>query len=261
MTNVLYGEAMKSLKMVSAIILGFIVGFAAPTLGVGYQKKLPEPYGNDRQLLRLASAEEFPVYKPRRPSPPPLAPRGRVGSGVRGGGGEGSLILPLAPDHLGFTIEEQPSLYWFLSQDTSSALVFTLRDDRSISPIIETRLPSPLAQAGVHRISLKDLGIKLEVDVPYKWYVTLLQGPEASSRDIVAGGTIERMPFVDWLSLCQGKGDAVSRYAECGIWYNAIAAISEQIEALPNDAGLRCKRASLLKQVNLSEIAKYDCKE
>jgi hypothetical protein len=251
---------MKSLKTMAAIILGLIVGILAPALVAGYQKKLPDSYGNERQLLRLVSVEDFPVYKPRRPSPPHLAPRGRVGSGVRGGGGEGSPILPLAPDHVGFTIEEQPSLYWFLSQETSSAIEFTLRDDRSISPIIETRLPSP-AQPGVHRISLKDLGIKLEIEVQYKWYVTLLQGPEASSKDIVAGGTIERMSYIDWLSLCQGKGDTVNRFAECGIWYNAIAAISEQIEASPNDFRLRCTRASLLKQVKLSEIAKYDCKE
>jgi hypothetical protein len=251
---------MKSLKRMAAIILGLIVGISVPALVAGYQKKVPDSYGDDRQLLRLVSVEDFPVYKPRRPSPPPLAPRGRVGSGVRGGDGEGSPLLPLAPDHVGFTIEEQPSLYWFLSQETSSALEFTLRDDRSISPIIEIRLPSP-AQAGVHRTSLKDLGIKLEVEVQYKWYVTLLQGPEASSKDIVAGGTIERMSFVDWLSLCQGKEKTVNGFAECGIWYNAIASISEQIEASPHDAGLRCKRASLLKQVKLSEIAKYECKE
>src|SRR5712692_2923195 len=134
----LCGEAMKSLKRMAAIILGLIVGIAAPALVAGYQKKVPDSYGNDRQLLRLVSVEDFPVYKPRRPSPPPLAPRGRVGSGVRGGGGEGSPLLPLAPDHVGFTIEEQPSLYWFLSQETSLVLEFTLRDDRSISPIIET---------------------------------------------------------------------------------------------------------------------------
>ena len=55
--------------------------------------------------------------------------------------------------------------------------------------------------------------------------------------------------------------DKVYRYAAAGIWYDAIKAISEQIEASPDDISLRCKRAFLLKQVNLSEIAKYDCKE
>jgi len=253
---------MKSLKTMAAIILGLIVGISVPALVAGYQEKVPDSYGNERQLLRLVSVEDFPVYKPRRPSPPPLAPRGRVGSGVRGGGGEGSPLLPLAPDHVGFTIEEQPSLYWFLSQETSLVLVFTLRDDRSISPIIETRLPSP-AQAGVHRTSLKDLGIKLEVGVQYKWYVTLLQGPEASSKDIVAGGAIERLDLIDALPHLDvtKTEDKVYRYAKAGIWYDAIRAISEQIEASPKDASLRCKRASLLKQVELSEIAKYECKE
>lgn len=253
---------MRSLKMVAAIILGLLVGIPDPAPGAGFDKKLPYPDNSDKGLLRLVSVEEFPVYKPRRPSPPPLAPRGRVGSGVRGGGGEGSPILPLAPDHIGFTIEEQPAFYWFLSQDTSSVLEFTLRDDRAITPVIEIRLQSP-AQAGVHRTSLKDLGVRLEVGVQYKWYVTLLQGQEASSKDIVAGGTIERLDLIEALPHLEvpKTEDKVYRYAAAGIWYDAIKAISEQIEVFPNDAGLRCKRARLLKQVNLSEIAKYDCKE
>jgi hypothetical protein len=246
--------------MVAAIILGLVIGIPAPA--AGYQKELPDSYGHERQLFKLVSVEDFPVYKPRRPSPPPLAPRGRVGSGVRGGGGEGSPLLPLAPDHVGFTIEEQPSFYWFLSHDTSSALEFTLRDDRAVKPVVEIRLQSP-AQAGVHRTSLKDLGIKLAVGVQYKWYVTLLQGQEASSKDIVAGGTIERLDLIEALPHLEvpKTEDKVHRFAAAGIWYDAIRAISEQIEASPNDAGLRCKRAHLLKQVNLSEIAKYECKE
>jgi hypothetical protein len=99
--------------------------------------------------------------------------------------------------------------------------------------------------------------------VQYKWYVTLLQGPEASSKDIVAGGVIERLDLLEALPHLDvtKTEDKVRRYAEAGIWYDAIRAISEQIEASPNDVRLRCKRASLLKQVKLSEIAKYDCKE
>ena len=69
-TNVLRGEAMRSLKIMAAIILGLLVGFPAPALVAGYQKKLPDSYDDDRQLLRLTAVEDFPVYKPRRPSPP-----------------------------------------------------------------------------------------------------------------------------------------------------------------------------------------------
>jgi len=243
---------MKSLKAVAAILLVLVVGIPNPAPVAGFEQG----------LLRLVAVEEAPIYIPRRPVPPPIASRGRVGSGVRGGGGEGSPLLPLAPDHVGFTIEERPSLYWYLSQGTSSVLIFTLRDDRSITPLIETKLQSP-AQTGVHRISLKDLGIALEVGVQYRWYVTMQEGAEASSKDIVAGGAIERLDLLEALPHLEvpKTEDKVYRLAAAGIWYDAIRLISELIEASPNDPSLRCKRARLLRDGNLQEIAKYDCKE
>ena len=196
-----------------------------------------------------------PVYKPLKRS----IPRGRVGGGIRGG--DAPAIYVLAPDHVGLTKDEQPSLFWYLSKPTSLPLEFTLIDTRAVKPILETRLKPPV-QAGVQRISLKDFGLKLEPSVQYKWFVTMVLGPEASSKDIVAGGTIERITFVELLSLCQSKnGEAVFRYAECGLWYDAIATISEMIEKTPDDRTLRKQRASLLQQVGLWEVARYDSQD
>jgi hypothetical protein len=253
---------MKSLKIAAVIALGFTLGMPPPAPTAGYQSNKPFPQGSNAQVRKLAAVEERPVYKPWRPGPPPIAPRGRVGSGVRGGGGEGALLLPLAPDHVGFTTEEQPSLYWYLAETTSSALEFTLRDDRTIKPVIETRIVSP-AQPGVQRVSLKDLGVKLEAGVQYRWFVTLIQGAETSSRDMVAGGIIERVELLEALPHLEAikTEDKVSRYALAGFWYDAIKEASNQIEQSPNDQRLRCKRAFLLKQIALSEIAKRDCKE
>ena len=53
-------------------------------------------------------------------------------------------------------------------------------------------------------------------------------------------------------------GQAVFRYAEAGLWYDAIATISEMIEKTPDDRKLRKQRASLLQQVGLWEVARYD---
>jgi len=116
----------------------------------------------------------------------------------------------------------------------------------------------------VQRISLKDLGIKLEPGVQYKWFVTLQVGAEASSKDVVAGGTIERIPFIEALSIhlsSTKNGEDVFRYAEAGLWYDAIATISEMIDKAPDDRMLRKQRASLLQQVGLWEVARYDNQE
>ena len=50
-------------------------------------------------------------------------------------------------------------------------------------------------------------------------------------------------------------------YAESGIWYDTIMALSELIEANPNDMVLRRQRAALLEQVGLSQVAQYELKQ
>jgi regulator of sirC expression with transglutaminase-like and TPR domain len=49
-------------------------------------------------------------------------------------------------------------------------------------------------------------------------------------------------------------------YAQNGLWYDAVAAVSELIESSPKDCALRRKRAFLLQQVGLPQIADYDLK-
>ena len=97
--------------------------------------------------------------------------------------------------------------------------------------------------------------------MPYQWFVTLVLDPNQRSKDIIAGGTIERIEFPAALrgKLAQaGKAKAPHIYAEAGLWYDALTAISELIDATPNDTVLRNQRAALLEQVGLPEIAGYD---
>ena len=47
-------------------------------------------------------------------------------------------------------------------------------------------------------------------------------------------------------------------YAEAGFWYDAIATLSEQIDANPADRDLREQRAALLEQVGLKAAAAYE---
>jgi len=184
-----------------------------------------------------------------------------VGGGIRGG--DAPAIYVLVPDHVGLTKDEQPSLYWYLSKTTTLPLVFTLLDTRAIKPMLETPLKPP-TQSGVQRISLKDkdFGVKFEPGVQYKWYVTMALGPESSSRDIVAGGTIEHISLSEKIILCEGlNGNTVNDLAKCGLWYDAIAMISEMIDQAPDDRKLRKQRASLLQQVGLWEVAKNDSQD
>jgi hypothetical protein len=106
----------------------------------------------------------------------------------------------------------------------------------------------------MHRVRLADYGVRLEAGVVYRWFVAVVPDEGRRSRDILAGGTIERVEIGDELraKLAQaGNADLPFLYAEAGLWYDALAAISDLIEATPHDPELRTQRASLLTQVGL----------
>jgi hypothetical protein len=164
----------------------------------------------------------------------------------------------LAPDHTGLTAQEQPALYWYLSKPTTYPIEFTLRDDRAIQPLIEKRLKGPI-QPGLQRVRLADYGIRLSPGVPYRWFVALVVDPDNRSRDILSGGTIERIALPEALrtKLARaGKTRAPLVYAEAGLWYDALSTVSDLIDAAPSDSMPRQQRAALLEQVGLSDIAK-----
>ncbi len=220
------------------------------------QKGKPMQQGVASQGEQPTPALGMPEYKP----PPRGAPGDRVGGGSRGTEDDLPMLYVLAPDHIGLTVQEQPSLYWYLSKSTTYPVEVTIIDDQAIQPLIETRIRPPV-QPGVQRVRLADYGVHLSPGMRYKWFVAVVVNPDSRSRDRLAGGTLERveLPEVLRAKLAQaGKPKAPHLYAEAGLWYDAVTAISDLIEAAPQDMVLRKQRASLLEQVDLPEIAGYD---
>ncbi|HEY3067424.1 MAG TPA: DUF928 domain-containing protein [Methylomirabilota bacterium] len=203
--------------------------------------------------IRLAQATtSVPVYKP------PLrgAPGGRVGGGTRGAGRELFVLTVLAPDHTGLTVQEQPSLRWFVSNKTPYPVEFTVMDPRATQPLVEHRIPAPI-EAGLHTIRLADHNVRLAPGVAYRWFVAIVPDASRRSRDILAGGTIERVEPSEELraKLARAsKADVPFVYAEAGVWYDAFTAISELIDTSPGNADLKKQRAALMSQVGLPEI-------
>jgi hypothetical protein len=194
-------------------------------------------------------AADAPVYKP----PSRGAPGGRVGGGTRGPQGNFFVLSVLAPDHSAFTTSEQPSLYWFISGSTSLPVELTVMDPQGVQPILETRVPAPV-KPGVQRLRLADYNVRLSPGVAYRWFVAVVPDADRRSKDILAGGAIERVETPEELKakLAQtAKKDQPSVYAEAGIWYDALGTISDLIEAAPQDQDLRKQRTAMLAQVGL----------
>ena len=111
---------------------------------------------------------------------------------------------------------------------------------------------------GVHRVRLADYGVRLAPGVAYQWSVAVIPDAARRSRDILASGSIERVePAGELGPKLAGavKGDLAARYAEAGIWYDALEAVSDQVESSPGDTTSQRYRAALLKQIGLPEIA------
>jgi hypothetical protein len=201
-----------------------------------------------------AKSAALPLYKP------PLrgAPGGRVGGGTRGMPGRDIFVLAvLAPDHTGLTTTEQPSLFWFISAATSLPVELTISDPNKVEPVLEARVP-PAVERGVHRLRLADFGVRLAPGVTYQWSVTVVPDPARRSRDILASGMIQRVePSVELASRQAAAPDldAVRLYAENGLWYDALDAVSQLMESAPGDQMARRYRAALLQQVGLGELS------
>lgn len=224
---------------------GPISGWASENPKAVKHKQLSEASKPPKQIA-------MPVYKP----PFRGAPAVRVGAGTRGADDSMWVLAALAPEHAGLTINAQPAFYWYISRDTNHVIEFTVIDDESLELLLEKQYTAPL-KAGVYCLRLAEHGIHLSPGRMYKWFVSLVLDPDRRSKDITAGGGVKRIhpPEVLQKKLDQADNAYIPNiFAEAGIWYDTLAALSEMIDAAPDNVELRRQRASLLEQVGLPKI-------
>jgi hypothetical protein len=189
------------------------------------------------------------------------APATRVGGGTRGAAEATFALSVLAPDHTGYTVREKPTIYWYVSKAiTTSPVELTVTAPDEIEPLLELILKPPVKE-GIHALRLADHGVALKPEVEYEWFVTVVTNPDERSKDILAGGSIQRVATSESVrTKLDEVGEAMwpAVYAQSGLWYDAVDEISRLIYANPADGGLREQRASLLAQAGLAQAAAYD---
>ena len=216
---------------------------------------LPLPVAVGAENTATTTAATGFVYKP----PMRGAPASRVGGGSRGGSVGDFVLNVLAPDHTGVTTQAQPTLYWYASGPSIAKLEVTVIADAAELPVLSQNIN--LASGGVQSFDLAKHGVILKPDTEYEWYVSVVPDPNQRSQDITSGGTIRRVSpdaAVQARVAAVGERQAPMIYAEAGLWYDAIEALSHLIELHPGDAGLHAQRAALLDQVGLPAAASYD---
>ena len=218
----------------------------------GAQAELP----NEGGTVTLPVQPRSPrlIYKPPKPGKPART----VGGGSRGSSDRIPKLFAVTPEHVGLTVSERPSLFWFLDRVPEAVQVeFALLDEDSIEPLLETTLAAP-ERAGIQRIRLTDYGVALAAGREYEWSVTLILDPDKRSRDVMATGWIDRIEPSGQLTRRLENGDPAATaavYADEGLWYDSFAALSDQIDRNPGDEILQHQRADVLRQVGLDEAA------
>ncbi len=173
---------------------------------------------------------------------------------VRSAGGTSSLeVYALGPDHVGWTSSTSPTLYYWLSEPTSLPIEITVADDVSIEPLVEFQRGGPQA-AGLHAVSLEDLGVELQAGVVYRWQAAAVVDAARRSRDVRASAALvfqERTPAqqVKWEEA--ELAAQAHLLAEQGYWYDAFRQLSDWTEAGLDVEGVEKARSDLLEQVEI----------
>lgn len=200
---------------------------------------------NPVDVAALGAAGVLPSY---------VAPSGasagmrRSSSAVRGATDAPHLVA-LAPDHVGRTGSAEPTLFFHLDRRAEAPIEITISDPAETEPLVGLTLAPPRA-AGIHAVDLGRRGVKLRPGVPYQWSVALAPDAEHGAGDVVASAVIERV-------VAQEAKDA-DALAQAGLFYDALAAVTGEIAAHPDDPHRRARRAALLDQVGLGAIADAD---
>jgi hypothetical protein len=234
-----------------AALVALLVVLLAPPVAAQREDAVPAepemgaPASSQVEAARRSREERSKpvVWKPARRGSPK---DGRVAGASRSGGPALPKPLVLAPEHA-LTRSASPSLFWHLdgAAPETARIVFTFAAADAIEPLVERELPLPAA-AGIQRIRLADYGVVLAPEVDYAWSVSLVAGDDRAA-DLVSEGML-RLVGGDVLA---GKAPSARVFAEQGLWYDALEALSDALDDTPSDPELRAQRDSLLRQAGL----------
>ena len=182
------------------------------------------------------------------------APAARVGGGTRGAGGAEVTLRVLAPEAVGLSATNQPSLYWYVSPNQNVRLELTIAEQDAIDPMLE----QALSAGGEHAIGMLDLSktaVHLQPDVEYQWSVSVVVDPAERSKDVMASGRLRYVPApkgVEDSTRGLPSVEQAAVWAKAGYWYDALNIVASLAKS---DTAAQDALSSLLSQVGLQDVA------
>jgi len=210
--------------------------------------------GSEDESARKPS---YPIWIP----PKRGAPVDRLIGGATREGSPAELpeIRALVPMQAALTLRAQPTLYWYLAESVQTPVTLTVVLEGSSDPLVDTKIAGPLT-AGIQPVRLTDFGVRLESGPLYKWFIVIRE-PYGGEPGRITGGTIERIEPTNELSasLAAASSDQEAFIlAENGIWYDAVAVLSEQVDASPTEEAPKLRRAAFLESAGLEGFGDWE---
>lgn len=166
-----------------------------------------------------------------------------------------TLTLLVPSDHDGLTTSGHPSFFWHIS--TPMPMAFVLTESGVAQPLLEQQIQPQ--EAGTIQMKLpKDLP-ELVAGREYRWSITLVCNRERPSANPFIQSWIKRVPLkpelTQQLTTAGSDHERALVYAQAGLWYDALAAISTAYTTDPSDQSILEDRFLLLNQVGLNQVA------
>jgi len=207
--------------------------------------------------------------------PPPTIgkPGNRVGAGTRPGtclvdAQQVNLTALVPVGGLGLTTTPYPTLFWFMPANTAAAVrltLFELDEHLADRAQIYQAVFQSNGEAGIASLTLPaQAGLPpLDLGKTYRWHVALI----CEAEDLAEA---EEIPGADgWIRRVEGKAaleqalktatlrEQFRRYAQAGIWYDALAALAAARRTEPTQVQLVQDWSRLLysEPVGLAAIA------
>ena len=218
-------------------------------------------------FMATSAAEAFPGYRPA----PRGIPNARVSGGTRSSLATSCISDSQAPqltsifpdDDLGYTTDGYPAFQWYMPDNNASHVTFNLyevvnEDEGIFEPVYQTAfVPSPAG--GIATLHLpQTAGIEpLNADNYYYWSIEVYC-PDDVEAVMMAEGFVEMLVPNASLEAELASTEGVDRAAiaaENSLWFDATRALTDQLQAQPNDRQAVESWQTLLESIGLENIA------
>ena len=183
----------------------------------------------------------------------PASPRGPCSPSQK------PLTALLPKTNLGLTVAASPTFFFYIPQTPITTAEFVLLDEENGTKVYEKTFALS-GTPGIVSLTLPASGTspRLAVGKEYHWYVSMICDPEDRSGDIYVDGWIQRVePNRSLMTQLEKASphDRVTLYRKNDLWYDTLTMLAQRRRMSPNDRALAAEWTSLLKSVELDEIA------